>query len=165
MTSRRLSLYDIINRMRNIYNTYRLCKNIERNMEVHTCDKGSECQAHGETGTMKFVDAEKIVKRIESHKDKTLKSDFVNWLRFHTFAEHRGYITNYWCSDNETTFTSITDKGIELTDNLLIPFTPVGLWKEIWIEHKVVIGLLYSLILGVVGGGFIGIIKLIERVF
>jgi hypothetical protein len=106
-------------------------------MVVHKCSV-EKCPSRGKAGTSHYIEAESF-SRVAKVKDgeRKILNKHTNWMRFETFAREAGYIDVHWCADADTTFHTITNKGIELTDNLLIPFTPIGLWKAIYEEHKV----------------------------
>lgn len=134
----------IMERMRNIYYSYRLCKHVLDNVEVHECPSGI-CKAKGTIGTMKVMNPKALSAKRKFRKDKPVEKIFARFTRdlvFTDFVKEKEYIEEYWCDDVGASFLCVTHKGIELTDNIFLPFTPIGLWKEIWKEHKVVFTLL-----------------------
>lgn len=150
MTCRRFRA--TIEDMRNIYNCYLLCRNIDRHMEVHSCEN-LKCRARGEAGTSMLAKHKKLSKKLFKDPKNTSEflTEFNRWMRYESFAESKGYINVFYCEGGGITFATITDKGIELTDNVFLPFTPVGLWKEIWKEHKVFFTIIPTLVTFVTG--------------
>lgn len=78
---------------------------------------------------------------------------------FTDFAKDKGYIKEYWCTTEKTHYLELTPSGLSLTDNLIFPFTPVTLWKEIWKEHKIIITPIYLIVAGIFGGTIVAIGK------
>lgn len=148
------TLQRIMQHMKNIYSAYRLCKHLRRDGLLHVCS-GKGCDVFGKV-------AEDRVKLFEKVKSKGERAQRVNEHVLVVDFYDGKYFNSEVCTENKKMYTYLIDDGIGLTDNLLIPFTPINLWKEIWLEHKVIFSVVYPAIALTVGGGVVGIVKVVR---
>lgn len=134
----------IISRMRNQYYCYTLTKRVMKNARLHGCKSGEECSVFGKfvgirDSTKMLEKANKInqKKRYNSKKSENLLIKMQNEFQFEDYTINKGYIEPFECPNEKRYLLGATDKGIELTNNLFLPFTPTGLMKEIYKDNKV----------------------------
>lgn len=88
-----------------------------------------------------------------------IKTTPYKYFAFEDYAIEKGYLKKIECRNDVDTLLKLTSEGLRLTDNVFLPYTPVGLWKEIWKEHKVFFTLLPTLATVVTGTGLIQTVR------
>lgn len=141
----------ILRRMRNTILSYQLCKFIYDNSEIHPCY--DSCPANDKIGTPLVKDLQKNMKKHDR------ANRIYKYLLMQEYCERKKYIEVIRCPKYEITFLRLMPDGIGLTDNIFLPFTPIGLWKEIWKDHKVLFTLLPTLIATLTGSGIFQVVR------
>ena len=144
----------IIQRMKNIYSAYRVCKHLRRDGLLHACN-GKDCDVFGKI-------AEDRVKLLDKVKSRGERARQVNEHVLMVDLYDGKYFKSDVCPETKRMYTYLIDDGVNLTDNLLIPFTPINLWKEIWVEHKIIFTVVYPAIALMAGSGVVGIVKVVR---
>ncbi len=76
------------------------------------------------------------------------------------------YFATGVCLDDKKAYIYITDDGVDLTDNWMLPYTPKNLWSEIWKENKIFFTGIYGIIIAALGVGvtsiIVGLIKVMQ---
>lgn len=127
-----------IKQMRNTYQVYKLCKYIYDNSKIHRCDDSFKvldngCEILGLNSISSFNRLLKLSHELKNNK----RNKYYQYFTFQNYAEDKNYIESYKCKNDSEIYLKLTTKGLELTDNIFLPFTPIGLWKAIHEEHKV----------------------------
>jgi hypothetical protein len=141
----------ILRDMKNILSAYNLCKYLRQNGKLHVCP-GFQCDVYGKIGE----------ERIELFEKKQKKGKVPRQVNEHVLVVdlYRGeYFDIEECLQTRKSYVYLRNKGVVLADNLILPFTPINLWKEIWKEHKVIFTILPPIITLVTGTS---VIKLVQ---
>ncbi len=118
-------------------------------MDVHNC-KDKKCKSLGKFG-VSYTKKDKGIlfgALLRRNNSKYIRTEFSRLQRYEEYAEQRGFVEISFCGTYKKGLLNITPKGINLTDNLFLPLTPVGLWKAIWSEHKIVFTVIPTLFSG-----------------
>lgn len=159
----------ILRRMRNVYRSYQLCKYVYENSKPHMCEDTNAlldngCDALGINSVPNLLTVLQLKAQRKS-KFAGIKTTSYNYFAFEDYAVSMGYIERHECKNDPEILLKLTDKGLKLTDNVFLPYTPVGLWKEIWKEHKVFFTLLPSLVMILTGSGLVQVVRLVAGIF
>lgn len=143
--------------MKNILSAYRLCRYLRQNGKLHVC-KEDKCNLLGKISVNKIELFEKVLTKGEI-------TGRVNEYILVTDLYDEKYFRTAVCHENRKAYLYLTNDGTDLTDNLLLPYTPKNLWLEIWKGNKVLLTGIYLIVVTTFGVSITGILIGLLKIF